>query len=238
MAVSSLGRGAELNWLTDYQAALNKAAAEDKAVIINFTGSDWCGWCMRLKKQVFDTPEFQAFAEANLVLVEADFPKRKALSAEQKQKNQVLAQKFGIEGFPTLIILNSAGKPVAKSGYMEGGPAAFIPALKRAPGINWRAAAAPRAKSAASADAAPADPWAGMPTSVKRYEDLKLTGLSGPASRRLAMVNNQTFAPGETARVKLKDGVVKVLCKEIRERSVIVQVEDAPTALELFLNGR
>jgi RNase P subunit RPR2 len=75
-----------------------------------------------------------------------------------------------------------------------------------------------------------------MPTSVKRYEDLKLTGLSGTAKRRFAIVNNQTFTPGETARVKLKDGMVTVTCKEIRDRSVLVQVEGTKEAQELFLN--
>jgi hypothetical protein len=77
-----------------------------------------------------------------------------------------------------------------------------------------------------------------MPTSIKRYDDLKLTGLSGTATRRFAIVNNRTFAPGETARVKLKDVEVKLLCKEIRERSVIVQLEGDTETRELFLNSQ
>ncbi len=234
------GRAGELNWLTDYDAALDQASREDKAVLIDFTGSDWCGWCMKLKAEVFDTPEFAAFAKANLVLLEVDFPKRTRQSAEQQRKNDTLQEKFGVQGFPTLFVLNSSGKPVTKIGYIRGGPAKFIEALQTAKGINWRAVETERPKSPAppAEPVTPSEPWAGMPTAVKRYDDLKLTGLSGTAARRFAIVNNQTFAPGETARVKLKDGEVKVLCKEIRDRSVVVQLEGATEAKELFLNGR
>jgi thioredoxin-related protein len=236
-----LCRAGDLNWLTDYDAAVAQAGREGKAVLVDFTGSDWCGWCMKLKAEIFDTPEFAAFAHANLVLLEVDFPKHKKLSAEQQRKNDALQEKFGVEGFPTLFVLNASGKPSAKAGYMSGGPLPFIAALKRAPGINWRDVSSPEPKKSTPPPAetltAPVDPWAGMPTSVKRYDELKLTGLSGTASRRFALVNNQTFAPGETARVKLKDGEVKVLCKEIRERSILIQIEGTSETKELFLNG-
>lgn len=232
---------AELTWLTDYDAALEQARREEKALLIDFTGSDWCGWCMRLKAEVFDTPEFAAFANANLVLLEVDFPKNKKLSAAQQKKNDALQEKFGVEGFPTIYVLNSSGKPISKGGYVRGGPAKFIEAITRAPGITWRempvAASKPKTPPAVEAPSGPVDPWAGMATSVKRYDELKLTGLSGTATRRFALVNNQTFAPGESARVKLKDGEVKVLCKEIRARSVIIQIEGTTEAKELFLNG-
>ena len=241
LLATHLCRGAE--WLTDYGAALAQAAREDKAVLIDFTGSDWCGWCMKLKAEVFDTPEFAAFANANLVLLEVDFPRGKKLSAEQQRKNDALQQKFGVEGFPSLFVLNSAGKPVGKGGYVRGGPAKFIELTKSAKGINWKDVAPEPRKSApppppSAEELPPTEPWAGIQTSVKRYDDLKLTGLSGSATRRFAIVNNQTFAPGESARVKLKDGEVKVLCKEIRERSVLVQLEGSAETKELFLNGR
>ncbi|HMJ88250.1 MAG TPA: thioredoxin family protein [Candidatus Acidoferrum sp.] len=239
---STVSRGAGLTWITNYDTAVAQAAREEKAVLINFTGSDWCGWCIKLKAEVFDTPEFTAFAEANFVLLEVDFPQRKRLSAEQQRKNDALQEKFGIEGFPTLIVLNASGKAVAKTGYVRGGPAKFIEAVKRAPDIAWKTSEPARTKSppppAETLVTAPSEPWAGMPTAVKRYDDLKLTGLSGTATRRFAIVNNQTFAPGETARVKLKDAEVKLLCKEIRERSVVVQFEGAAETKELFLDGQ
>ena len=74
---STLSGRCELQWLTDTKTALEKARQENKAVLLDFTGSDWCGWCMKLKSEVFDQPEFAQFAQANLVLVEVDFPKRK-----------------------------------------------------------------------------------------------------------------------------------------------------------------
>lgn len=237
---------AELNWLTDYNAAVNQAKAENKIVLMDFTGSDWCGWCMRLKAEVFDTPEFAAFARANLVMLEVDFPRGKTLSAEQRAANMKLAKRFEIEGYPTIVLVNGTGHPVAQLGYMPGGPTAFIAEMQKAHGVRWKApdnsgavangasAETPTSKKPA---AAPEPLWGGTIFPAKRYEELKVTGLSGPVNRRFAIVNNQTFAPGESARVKLKGGEVKVLCKEIRVKSVIVQVEGATEAKELFLDG-
>src|SRR6266581_5344317 len=74
-------------WLTDVPAAQEQAAAENKLVLLNFTGSDWCGWCMKLKAEVFSQPEFEDYANKNLVLVEIDFPKRKPQPAAQKKAN-------------------------------------------------------------------------------------------------------------------------------------------------------
>lgn len=232
---------AELHWLTDYDAALKQARDEGKLVFIDFTGSDWCGWCIKLKSEVFDTREFEAFASANLVLLEVDFPRRKALSAKQAASNQALAGKFGVEGYPTVFIVGGDGKPVARGGYMAGGPTAFINAFKQAPGAKWKdpnagVSAAPSAAPAPRPAPNPEEVWAGITSPPKRYDDLRLTGLSGPASRRLAIINNQTFAPGESARVKLKGGEVKLLCKEIRAKSVVVQLEGTSETRELFVN--
>ena len=83
-------------WETNYQAALEQAAKENKMVLLDFTGSDWCGWCIKLKKDTFSKPEFQKLAEEKLVLVELDFPRSKTQSAELKKQNQELAEKFGI----------------------------------------------------------------------------------------------------------------------------------------------
>ena len=245
-ALSTQAGRAELNWLTDYNIAVAQAKSENKLVLMDFTGSDWCGWCIKLKSEVFDTPEFAAFASANLVMLEVDFPRRKTLSAEQRAANSKLQNRFRIEGFPTIIALNGEGHPVVELGYVPGGPGAFINELKKARGVTWKAPAASAATASepppsapiAKKPAGPAEPlWGGAVFPPKRYDELKITGLSGPANRRLAIVNNQTFAPGETAKVKLKSGEVKVLCKEIRAKSVIVQVEGATEAQEIFLDG-
>jgi thioredoxin-related protein len=116
-------------WTTDYKAALEQAKAEDRRVFLFFTGSDWCGWCKRLNREILSTPEFQKFAGEKLVLVELDFPKSKPQAGAVKAQNAKLARQFRIEGYPTVIVLDSTGKKVGELGYQEGGPAPFIEAI-------------------------------------------------------------------------------------------------------------
>ena len=122
---------AELNWLTDLNSAKSKAKSDNKLVLLDFTGSDWCGWCKRLNAEVFSKPQFQDYAARNLVLVELDFPRYKQQSDDVKKQNMRLASEFQIEGFPTVIVLDAGGKKVGELGYMEGGPDAFIAALEK-----------------------------------------------------------------------------------------------------------
>ena len=117
---------AELTWTTDLPKAIEKAKAEKKLVLIDFTGSDWCGWCIKLKDEVFSKPEFAEYAQKNLVPVEIDFPRKKQQSAELKKANAELAKKYGIRGYPTIVVLDGEGKKVGQLGYMKGGPKAFI----------------------------------------------------------------------------------------------------------------
>lgn len=122
---------AELPWTTDLPKAQAKAKAENKLVMLDFTGSDWCGWCIKLNKEVFSTPEFVAYAQKNLVPVEVDFPNKKKQSAELKKANNALQKKYGIEGYPTIIVLNGDGKKVGELGYLPGGPKPFIAELEK-----------------------------------------------------------------------------------------------------------
>jgi thioredoxin-related protein len=116
-------------WQTDYDKALATAKAENKRVLLDFTGSDWCGPCIALKKRVFTQAEFTDYADKNLVLVEIDYPNKKVLSDEVKLQNERLKKQYGIEdkGFPTIIVLGSDGKNLGEiSGYRGEGPAEFI----------------------------------------------------------------------------------------------------------------
>jgi protein disulfide-isomerase len=122
---------AEIAWQTDYKKAQEEAKTNNKLVLLDFTGSDWCGWCIKLDREVFSQPEFKDYASKNLVLVELDFPRKKELSTETRKQNQELAGRYGIEGFPTIIVLNAEGKKVGELGYMPGGADAFIAELEK-----------------------------------------------------------------------------------------------------------
>ncbi len=131
-SLSLLQVGAEeLQWLTDLPKAQAKAKQTKKLVIMDFTGSDWCPWCIKLHDEVFETPEFKTYAKKNLVPVIVDFPRRKKLPDAQVKANDALQEKYKIEGYPTVIVLDSAGKKIGVLGYEEGGPKAFIEKLEK-----------------------------------------------------------------------------------------------------------
>jgi len=122
----------EPTWLTDFSAAQEQARTEKKLVLIDFTGSDWCGYCIKLKKEVFSTPEFVEYAKKNLVLLEADFPTTKKLPAAQVKANDALRRKYDVEGYPTLVILSPDGSKLGQQGGYDGsGPKKFIEMLER-----------------------------------------------------------------------------------------------------------
>jgi thioredoxin-related protein len=121
----------EPNWQTDYKKAQDEAKAGKKLLLVDFTGSDWCGWCIKLNREVFSKPEFQDYAHKNLVLLEIDFPRMKAQADAVKKQNEQLAAQYQIQGFPTVIVLNGEGRKVGELGYMEGGPSAFIAELEK-----------------------------------------------------------------------------------------------------------
>jgi protein disulfide-isomerase len=126
LAASGLLSAAE--WQTDYAKALEAAKAQNKRVFLDFTGSDWCGPCIQLHKRVFSRPEFIEYAEKNLVLVEIDYPQRKKQSPELVKQNERLATQYGIEekGYPTLVLLDPAGKIVRELQGYDGENAAEI----------------------------------------------------------------------------------------------------------------
>lgn len=119
----------------DLNTSIARAHADNKIVLLDFTGSDWCPPCMELQKEVFSQPEFQAYAASNLVFLVVDFPSRFRLPPEASATNDLLSQKFGIEGYPTLVALNGEGKQIWQHvGFMEGGPKALISTLDAARG--------------------------------------------------------------------------------------------------------
>ena len=125
---------AESDWLHDWNKAQEEAKANHKLLFLNFTGSDWCGWCIKLDKDIFSQPKFKDFAHDNLVLVELDFPRRKSQPTEERKQNMELAQKYEVLGFPTIVVLNGNGQKLWEfNGYFPGGPEAFIAQLQKLP---------------------------------------------------------------------------------------------------------
>jgi protein disulfide-isomerase len=116
----------ESAWLTDFEQAKATAAKENKLILADFTGSDWCGWCIKLKDEVFDTSEFKEWAAKKVVLLELDFPRKKQLDPELKKQNTALAKQFGVRGYPTILFLDASGEQVGRLGYKAGGPEVWL----------------------------------------------------------------------------------------------------------------
>jgi protein disulfide-isomerase len=124
----------ELKWETDVKKALEVSVKTKKPILLFFTGSDWCGWCIRLQKEVFRTPEFTKWANENVVLVELDFPRTKPLTPELQKQNYELQQVFAVQGYPTVWLVNGTkgddGKvnfdKLGSQGYVAGGPSKWL----------------------------------------------------------------------------------------------------------------
>ena len=225
---------AEVEWFTDVNVAMAKARAENKFTMLDFTGSDWCVWCKKLKAEVFDQPEFAQFANVNFVMVLVDFPHDKPQSDAQKQVNASLRDLYHVDRIPTTILLNSAGEQIGAGGYVEGGAKAFIATMEKIPGVKHvDTAVAEKAPEEPEPPKKPADYTPIAPTPPINYGALALKGISGPKGKQFALINNQTMMAGESASVKVLDGHVTVLCKEIRDDSVLLTVDGRPVELKL-----
>lgn len=128
LAVSALA--SESGWLHDFETAKKQAKEQNKPILINFTGTDWCGWCIKIEKEIFSKEEFKAYAKEKLVLMEVDFPEKAENKAKQSPElvaqNKKLDKDFAIEGYPTIFLLDADGKKISEDiGYREGGPQAY-----------------------------------------------------------------------------------------------------------------
>lgn len=123
----------ELKWYTDVREAITVSNTTHKPMLMFFTGSDWCGWCIRLQNEVLKTDEFKKWATDNVILVELDYPRRTPQTPELKNQNNELQQAFGIQGFPTIYFTSAEEKEgkvnfkgLGQTGYVAGGPAAWL----------------------------------------------------------------------------------------------------------------
>lgn len=120
----------DADWSDNVPASLKKAGDEGKDVVMDFTGSDWCGWCMKLKSEVFDQDEFKKQAPSHFVLVELDFPQNKKMPEAITAQNAEWMRKFGVSGFPTIMLVDAKGRPFAQLGYAAGGPGPYLKTLE------------------------------------------------------------------------------------------------------------
>jgi len=119
-------------WMTDFAAAKAKAKAEQKDLLVDFTGSDWCGWCIKLDNEVFGKNEFQKEAPKSFVLVKLDYPQDKSkMSKELIEQNDKLQGQFSVSGFPTLLLMDADANVFDSIGYQEGGPGPYNEALTK-----------------------------------------------------------------------------------------------------------
>lgn len=138
VSFTSFSQLIEGNWLNTEKPEMNKAIEisqkTNKPIMLFFTGSDWCGWCKKLVKEVYKTSEFNTWAKKNVVLVEIDFPKRTKLSSELTAQNNSLKQIFQPRGYPTVYFVkpvtggdgNVQFKTLGQTGYVAGGPTKWI----------------------------------------------------------------------------------------------------------------
>lgn len=125
-----------LIWLTSFEQAQTLAIEEQKPILLVFSGSDWCRPCIQLDREVFQDSSFLAFADSELILLKADFPrsKKNRLPKELQSHNERLAQRYNPKGeFPLVLLLDKSGKEITRTGYRSGGSNAFISFLK----ANW-----------------------------------------------------------------------------------------------------
>ncbi|HRZ73507.1 MAG TPA: thioredoxin family protein [Flavobacterium sp.] len=127
----------ELKWQTDINKAIELSTKSKKPLMLFFTGSDWCGWCIKLQKEVFQKPEFVEWSK-KVILVELDFPKKTQLEASLKQQNDQLQQIFQVQGFPTIWFVSPQKngtqinlQQLGKTGYVAGGPEKWLEAVNQ-----------------------------------------------------------------------------------------------------------
>jgi len=121
----------KINWLTNLEEAQEISSEKGLSILVDFTGSDWCGWCIKLEDGVFSKEEFINFAAENLVMVKIDFPRKIEQAEETKTYNRKLADKYEIEGYPTILLLDEVGHVIAKTGFRFGGAKKYVSHIEK-----------------------------------------------------------------------------------------------------------
>lgn len=131
LATLTLVSMANAAWLTNYDEAVSQAKAQNKPILVDFTGSDWCGWCIKLDKEIFSKAEFESWAAKKVVLLKLDFPRKAGQSAAEKAANAKLSEKYGVQGFPTILVIDATGKELGRTGYKKMSPTEYTKHLEQ-----------------------------------------------------------------------------------------------------------
>lgn len=234
-------------WMTDFEAAKKKAAAEGKDLLIDFTGSDWCGWCIRLNEEVFQHDPFKKGVADKYVLVELDYPRKPEtlakMSDELKAQNSKLQQTYQVQGFPTILIIDAEGLPYAKTGYQQGGPEAYVAHLgelqlnKKNRDQAFTAAESKKGVEKAAAlfkglETVPEDYRAlyrSVIEEIKANDPEDTTGLIASEKKREAMMelekNLQAAGRDSAKRLKFVDDYVKTQKPTGEEKQMILAIK-------------
>ena len=167
------------NWVADFDKAVEMAKKDNKNLLVDFTGSDWCGWCIKLHDEVFQHEEFLSAVKDKFVLVALDFPKGEEAKAKvpNPERNQELSQKYGVRGFPTVLLMTPDGEVFGRTGYRKGGPEKYVEHIA-ALRTDYDATMAFMKKWEAADDAAKQGLWEEACTIVEKTEsDLSKTKL-------------------------------------------------------------
>ena len=188
--------GDEVPWTYSVPEASAQAGRENKLVLLDFTGSDWCGWCKKLDAETFSTPAFIDYASKNLVLVQLDYPNAKPQSDALKEANKALKEKYAINGFPTVIVLKPDGTVLWKQvGYLAGGAAAMISKLNEFRTGSAQTAAAPSAPAPSAV--ARTIIWPAPPPH-KAGDEPRLQGILYSTSHATVVLDGQICEEGDS----------------------------------------
>jgi thioredoxin-related protein len=205
-------KAAEATWIADYDKAVEQAKKEKKDLLVDFTGSDWCGWCIKLHEEVFAHDEFTQAVTKDYVLVALDFPQAEDIKAKvpNPARNAELGEKFGIQGYPTILLVTVDGEVYGRTGYQPGGPVKYVEHLKEKGTAGKKAVAESKELTKTYAAAADKD----KPAMIEKAME-KLAALEDgtPGAEALVAIVKDAFKLDADNKAGLKLKAVKALVK-------------------------
>jgi protein disulfide-isomerase len=171
-------------WIESYDTAIARSKTCGEPILADFSGSDWCPWCMKLRAEVFDTPEFKAWAKNRVILLLVDFPRVREIPEEQQEQNTALMDKYKVTGYPTVLFLDDKGVVIGQLGYVQGGPKAWTAEADKILARVPQKIAGPAAPTAGAVTTTTTQTWTGAASTQTG------AGPAGPAA------GAPTYGPG------------------------------------------